>query len=63
VIGKPTKQDSKNKTPNFVIMLGKEKAINRAIKTSNDAIEIIEKYQPASENLVSLAKYTVNRKY
>ncbi len=63
VIGKPTKQDSKNKTPNFVTMLGKEKAINRAIKTSNDAIEIIEKYQPASENLVSLAKYTVNRKY
>jgi len=63
VIGKPTKQDSKNKTPNFVTMLGKEKAINRAIKTSNDAIKIIEKYQPASENLVSLAKYTVNRKY
>ena len=63
VIGKPTKQDSKNKTPNFVTMLGKERAINRAIKTSNDAIEIIEKYQPASENLVSLAKYTVNRKY
>jgi len=63
VIGKPAKQDSKNKTPNFVTMLGKEKAINRAIKTSNDAIEIIEKYQPASENLVSLAKYTVNRKY
>jgi farnesyl diphosphate synthase len=63
VIGKPTKQDSKNKTPNFVTMLGKEKAINRAIKTSNDAIEIIKKYQPASENLVSLAKYTVNRKY
>jgi len=63
VIGKPTRQDSKNKTPNFVTMLGKEKAINRAIKTSNDAIEIIEKYQPASENLVSLAKYTVNRKY
>src|SRR6056300_543444 len=61
VIGKPTKQDSKNKTPNCVTMLGKEKAINRAIKTSNDAIEIIEKYQPASENLVSLTKYTVNR--
>ena len=63
VIGKPTKQDSKNKTPNFVTRLGKAKAINRAIKTSNDAIKIIEKYQPASENLVSLAKYTVNRKY
>jgi len=61
LIGKPVKQDDKNKTPNFVTILGKEEASKRALKTSKKAIAIITKYHPNSENLVSLAKYTVNR--
>jgi geranylgeranyl pyrophosphate synthase len=61
LIGKPVKQDDKNKTPNFVTILGKEEASKRALKTSKEAIAIITKYHPNSENLVSLAKYTVNR--
>ena len=63
LIGKPVMQDDKNKTPNFVTILGKEHASKRALKTSKLAIEIISKYEPSSENLVSLAKYTVNRDY
>ena len=60
-IGKPIMQDSKNKTPNFVKILGREKAIERALEVSNKAIKIIQKFEQKSENLVSLAKYTVNR--
>ena len=63
LIGKPVMQDDKNKTPNFVTILGEEHASKRALETSKEAIEIISKYQPGSENLVSLAKYTVNRDY
>ena len=61
LIGKPVKQDDKNKTPNFVTILGKEEASKRAQKTSKEAIAIITKYHSNSENLVSLAQYTVNR--
>lgn len=63
VIGKPVMQDKKNETPNFVTILGKEKASNKALQVSNDAINLIQKFQYGSENLVSLAKYTVNRNY
>ena len=60
-MGKPTRQDVKNETPNFVTVLGKEKAMERALEVSNNAIKIIQKFEQKSENLVSLAKYTVNR--
>ena len=60
-MGKPTRQDTKNETPNFVTVLGKEKAMERALEVSNKAIKIIQKFEQKSENLVSLAKYTVNR--
>ena len=61
-MGKPTGQDNKNQTPNFVTILGKAKAKKRAIEESNKAINLIQKFKQESENLVSLAKYTVNRK-
>ena len=60
-MGKPTRQDVKNETPNFVTVLGKEKAMEKALEVSNKAIKIIQKFEQKSENLVSLAKYTVNR--
>jgi len=60
-MGKPVMQDTKNKTPNFVTILGKEKAIKRALEESCKAINLIQKFKLESENLVSLAKYTVNR--
>ena len=60
-MGKPIRQDAKNETPNFVTVLGKEKAMERALEVSNKAIKIIQKFEQKSENLVSLAKYTVNR--
>ena len=63
VIGKPVMQDKTNETPNFVTILGKENASKKAIQISNDAVNLIQKFQPGSENLVSLAKYTVNRTY
>ena len=60
-MGKPIGQDNKNETPNFVTILGKAKAKKRAIEESNKAINLIQKFKQESENLVSLAKYTVNR--
>ena len=60
-MGKPTRQDTKNETPNFVTILGKEKATQRALEESSKAINLIQKFKQVSENLVSLAKYTVNR--
>ena len=60
-MGKPIRQDTKNETPNFVTILGKEKAAKRALDESSKAINLIQKFEQESENLVSLAKYTVNR--
>ena len=60
-MGKPIRQDTKNETPNFVTILGKEKAKKRALDESSKAISFIQKFEQESENLVSLAKYTVNR--
>ena len=60
-MGKPVRQDMKNETPNFVTILGKEKATKRALEESSKAINLIQKFKQESENLVSLAKYTVNR--
>ena len=60
-LGKPIGQDTKNETPNFVTILGRAKAKKRAIEESNKAINLIQKFKQESENLVSLAKYTVNR--
>ncbi len=60
-MGKPTRQDTKNETPNFVTILGKEKATQKALEASRKAISLIQKFKQESENLVSLAKYTVNR--
>ena len=60
-LGKPIGQDTKNETPNFVTILGRKKAKKRAIEESNKAINLIQKFKQESENLVSLAKYTVNR--
>ncbi len=60
-IGKPIGQDTKNETPNFVTILGREKAKKRALEETRKAINLIQKFKQESENLVSLAKYTVNR--
>ena len=38
-----------------------EKAKKRALEESRKAINLIHKFKQESENLVSLAKYTVNR--
>ena len=63
IIGKPVMQDSKNETPNFVTVLGKDKALKKALEVSNRAIRSIQKFNYGTENLVSLAKYTVSRNY
>ena len=63
VMGKPIKQDDKNETPNFVTILGRDKATKRALEASNSAISTIENFGYGIENLVSLAKYTVNRNH
>jgi geranylgeranyl pyrophosphate synthase len=63
VMGKPVKQDDKNETPNFVTILGRDEATKRALEVSNSAISIIENFGYGIENLVSLAKYTVNRNH
>ena len=63
VMGKPVKQDDKNETPNFVTILGRDKATKRALEVSNLAISTIENFGYGIENLVSLAKYTVNRNH
>ena len=60
-MGKPVRQDTKNETPNFVKILGKERAKKRALEETGKAINLIQKFKQESENLVSLAKYTVNR--
>ena len=60
-MGKPTRQDTKNEITNFVKILGKEKATKRALEESSKAINLIHKFKQESENLVSLANYTVNR--
>ena len=60
-MGKPIRQDTKNETPNFVTILGKEKASERALEETRSAINLIKNFKQESENLVSLAKYTVNR--
>ena len=60
-MGKPTRQDTKNEITNFVKILGKEKTKKRALEESSKAINLIHKFKQESENLVSLAKYTVNR--
>ena len=44
-------------------LLGKDKAYKKALQVSNKAIDLIQSFQYGSENLVSLAKYTVNRNY
>jgi farnesyl diphosphate synthase len=63
LMGKPIMQDDKNETPNFVTILGKEQAAQKALEVSNAAISTIQNFQYGTENLVSLAKYTVNRNY
>ena len=63
VMGKPIMQDDKNETPNFVTILGREKATQKALEVSKAAISIIQNFQHGTESLVSLAKYTVNRNY
>ena len=63
LMGKPIMQDDKNETPNFVTILGREKATQKALEVSKTAISTIQKFQFGTETLVSLAEYTVNRKY
>ena len=63
VIGKPIMQDNQNKTLNFVTILGKEGAKKKAVEVSNKAIDSIINFECGTENLVSLAKYTVDRIY
>jgi len=63
VIGKPIMQDNQNKTLNFVTILGKEGAQKKAIEVSKKAIDSIINFKCGTENLVSLAKYTVDRSH
>ena len=63
IIGKPIMQDNQNKTSNFVTILGIKSAQKKAIEVSEKAINSIKNYENGIENLVSLAKYTVNRNY
>jgi farnesyl diphosphate synthase len=63
VIGKPIMQDNQNRTLNFVTILGKEGAKKKAIEVSKKAINSITSFKCGTENLVSLAKYTVDRSY
>ena len=63
IIGKPIMQDNQNKTSNFVTILGNKSAQKKAIEVSEKAINSIKNYENGIENLVSLAKYTVNRNY
>ena len=63
IMGKPVMQDDKNETPNFVTILGREKAAQKALEVSNVAISTIQNFQYGIENLVSLAKYIVSRNY
>ena len=56
-------QDDTNETPNFVTILGREKAAQKALEVSNLAISTIQNFQYGIENLVSLAKYIVSRNY
>ncbi len=62
-MGKPIMQDNENETPNFVTALGREKASKKAFEVSMKAIRSLQNFKYGSENLVSLAKYTVNRNY
>ena len=63
IIGKPIMQDNQNKTLNFVTILGREDAQKKAIELSQKAIASIINFKFGTENLVSLAKYTVDRSY
>ena len=63
IIGKPIMQDNQNKISNFVTILGIKSAQKKAIEVSEKAINSIKNYENGIENLVSLAKYTVNRNY
>ena len=63
IIGKPIMQDNENKISNFVTILGIKSAQKKAIEVSEKAINSIKNYENGIENLVSLAKYTVNRNY
>ena len=63
LMGKPIMQDDKNETPNFVTILGREKANQKALEVTKAAISSIQKFEYGTESLVSLAKYTVNRNY
>ncbi|MDC0093885.1 polyprenyl synthetase family protein [Alphaproteobacteria bacterium] len=63
LMGKPIMQDDKNETPNFVTILGKEQATQKALEVSNAAISTIQNFEHGTENLVSLAKYAVSRNY
>lgn len=62
-LGKPVKQDFINNTPNFVNLLGVEKARKKAQIFSDKAIESIKNFGNNSKNLVLLAKYSVNREF
>ena len=63
ILGKPVKQDFINNTPNFVNLLGVEKARKKAQIFADKAIESIKNFGNNSKNLVLLAKYSVNREF
>ena len=50
-MGKPIRQDTKNETSNFVTILGKEKALEKALEASNKAINVIKRFKQKSTNL------------
>ena len=63
MLGKPVKQDFINNIPNFVNLLGVEKARKKAQIFADKAIESIKNFGNNSKNLVLLAKYSVNREF
>ena len=62
-LGKPVKQDVMNNTPNFVNLLGEEKAKKKAQFFADKAIESIKNFGNNAKNLVLLAKYSINREF
>ena len=62
-LGKPVKQDLIKNTPNFVNLLGEEKARKKAKNIVDKAIESIKNFGNNSKNLVLLAKYSIDREF
>ena len=62
-LGKPTRQDKSNKTPNFVTILGECQAKEKCKIFSEKAIDSLKIFGKNAKNLVLLAKYSIEREF